>query len=337
MKNFGTKKILILGMAVAGFMLMGPANHVFAGFGISPADLDNKYMKPAHQYKKEFVISQSDSTEDLKITIEPDLGIVNNWLEFKPAKEFTLQKGVTRFTITIIVNVPQDAELKNYKGPIRVKASSAGENVAGGVSVIKGARLDVDIVTTNIDFADLVVRALEIPTVPGGEMIKLNMKIENKGNVEAAPTAVELNIQDLNQNSISTLTTKDIQKIAAGDTSTVSAYFNNNLQKGDYFGIVKVYLDDTVLREDRLVFAVLEGLPATSNFQANPFAALFQSKLGVNLVCIIGLFILIAFILLFNLKGRMKDKTPEEKKKIIIIFAVLFVALSIAVTLIINL
>lgn len=247
---------LILAAAFCGVFLFSP-KLVFAGFGISPADFINEHLRPGTNYSKEFTIMRSEVDEDLEITIEPDMGVVNDWLEFKPDRQFILPRGQVRQVITVTVNTPDGASEGPYPGYIRVYASPK-EKEKSGVSIVKGVRIDVDFIATRLEVTKFIVRGLEIADVTGGDPIRLKIFIENEGNTSASPERAELEIQNLNQETLEVVEDTELEPIAPSEQKDIFAEFGTDLDVGEYYALAKVYNNSQVLREERLVFRILE-------------------------------------------------------------------------------
>jgi hypothetical protein len=177
------KLLTLFLIALLPFLMVKP---VFAGFGVSPAEIYNDSLKPGAKFEKEIVLSRSDPAENLKVVIETDLGETESWVKFDPGKEFIFPKGQTRKTIKVIVSIPNNAELKNYKGLLRIKASSA-DSSNSGVSIVQGARMEVTLVTTSINVDILSIKGLNIPDVDFQKPIKLLVNVYNGGNTENDP------------------------------------------------------------------------------------------------------------------------------------------------------
>lgn len=334
------KKIIIqlIVVAIFGFVFTG---RVDAGIGISPPTILNQNLKPGAVLEETIVLSQSDPTEELLVTIEPDLGEINNWITFEPSQQFTVPVGQQRYSFKIIVNVPADAELKPYDGYIRIKASPTTEAAPGGVAVVKGARMEVNLLTTDLDFTNLVVRKIDLADVPDGESIALEMLVENNGNVAAAPNRVEIDIQDLNQNSLQILETNDIENVEPNQTATIFAYLDGyTVKPGEYFAVTKVFLNDDLLREERLVFRILgEGeveeivISQDENTLTDRFG---EENLALTFFLIVFLGgVSIVFFVLF-IKSTKKKETLREKEKLSLGFILAFILLAIVVTVVIN-
>lgn len=246
------KLLTLFLIALLPFLMVKPA---FAGFGVSPAEIYNDSLKPGAKFEKEIVLSRSDFEENLKVVIETDLGEAESWIKFEPGKEFVFLKGEQRKTVKAIITIPNDAELKNYKGALRIKASSI-DSSNSGISIVKGARMEVTLVTTSINVDILSIKGLNIPDVDFQKPIKLLVGVKNSGNTEIAPSKIILEIQDLTQKIIETQEVSKLENTPPNTTKEITAEFKNNLSSGEYFANIKVYLDDKLLRTDRLVFKV---------------------------------------------------------------------------------
>lgn len=236
---------------------------VFAGFGVSPAEIYNDHLKPGAVFEKEIVISRSEADENLKVVIETELGETESWVKFEPSKEFIFPKDEKRKTIKAIVTVPKNAETKDYKGLIRIKASSA-DSSGSGVSIVQGARMEVTLVTTSLNVNILNIRSVRIPDTDWQQPIKLFANIENSGNTQLAPEKIIIEIQDLNQQLIETQEVTKIEKIEPNTTKEVSVDFKNNLNGGEYFGVIKIFSEGKEIYTNRVVFRVNPSPDGTS-------------------------------------------------------------------------
>jgi len=253
------KKVILtlLFLGLAGAALPPKA---LAGFGVSPAIIKNEVLKPGSHLEKDIYLSRSDPDEDLEITIEPDLQEMNNWITFQPGNKFIFQKGERLFHLKAIFDVPKDAPYKRFAGAIRIKAQNPAVE-EGGVSVVKGARLEVNLLTTEIDIADLLVRAIKVvENVRPGQPLTIGLLIENQGNVPASPEC-QIKITTLDGKPLETIDSDPIEAIPALQMKEVLAHFHPGEPKGEYFAEVKVFLGQKILREEKVVFKILEPLP----------------------------------------------------------------------------
>lgn len=279
---------------------------VFAGFGISPGEIYNDTLKPGSKFETEIVLSRSEADEDLKIIIETELGETESWIKFEPSKEFLFLKGEKRKTIKAVVDVPNNAPTKNYKGLIRIKASSV-DTANSGVSIVQGARMEVTLVTTSLNINILSVKSTKIPEVSGGAPILLYANIENNGNTEIAPDKVTLEIQRLNKDFVEIQEITKIEKIAPNTTKELVLEFkNNNLPSEEYFGIIKVFSEGKEIYSNRLVFRVIGGPSDGSQQISSTNNKIIFKHIGYLFLLLIP--IIVAYIL------RKKTKNKKLKK-----------------------
>lgn len=308
-----TKLLFLFLIALLPFVAVKP---VFAGFGISPAEIYNDHLKPGAVFEKEIVISRSEANEDLKVVIETELGEAESWIKFEPSKEFVFPKNENRKTIKAIITVPKNAETKNYQGILRIKASSM-DSSSSGVSIVQGARMEVTLVTTSLNVNILSVKGTRLPDVDWQQLLKLYANIENSGNTEIAPEKIILEIQDLNKTPIETLETTKIDKIGPNTTKEIFVEFENKLAGGEYFGIVKIFSDGREIYSDRLVFRVRNAPPgANQQITSTSNNKIIFKHIGY-------IFLLLIPIIIASILRKKTDK--KKLKKAYLIFIVLYI------------
>lgn len=252
------------------WLLLGAAPNALAGFGISPPYLKNQQLAPGSKYVQNIMLLRSEAEEELKATVKINAPDIASWITIDKGTEFNLPKGQFQVPMAVTVSVPKDAELGNYKGNINIKISSAGGSEGTGVSIALGARLDVDLVVTNVVYSDFIVRMASIPDF---EMLgwpwrwsifshflhraRVVLNIENLGNVKTAPTKVTLDIFDITKNrlleSASDSSLKEIEPFATAETI---GFFPTKLGAGQYWGRVKVYKGSTITNSYEIAFTI---------------------------------------------------------------------------------
>lgn len=225
-----------------------------AGFGISPTDFNHKYLKPGLTFEKEFMISRSESLEEMDIYIEPAFDGISSWFTYSPSQNFKFKRGQTTMTFKIKVTVPEDAEYQDYKGVFRVKAVPSNQNVMG-ISITQGIRLDAGLVVTSVDVTQLSVMAIKVLDSELNKPIKVQVTGENQGNVDVKPT-MKVKIMNLQMEVLEEHEISDFGSIKPNATSVLTAEFETNLPTGEYFIEVTVLLDGKELRTERLVFQI---------------------------------------------------------------------------------
>lgn len=257
-------KITVLRFLVIGLIFLFNANIVFAGFGISPPHVINDKLTQGSYYEQKIVLSRGQPDEDLKTEITIDAPEIEDWISVEPASGFILPQGEQQVEMIVKVNVPKDAEYKNYKGIIRVKTSSLEEPGAGQVSVALGARVDIDLTVSKEVYINFKVRAIKILPIElkpwplsWFNKIKVLIKVENLGNIKGSPTKVQLDVYDVNNEEL--LELKDdtsLEKIEPFETKEISANFSTKLNPGQYWSRVKVFKADEIKREEKIMLTV---------------------------------------------------------------------------------
>jgi hypothetical protein len=307
-----TIKTIILG----GLFLLLSHVPTLAGFGVSPTNVLNEYLKPGFTFEREIFISRSVDLAEAEINIASELPGFESWFSFLPGKTFKFANGSSTTSFKILINVPEDAEYKRYDGVIRVTAKSAQQEV-GGVSIINGARLEVNLATTEEEFKLLTIKSIKVRNSLVGEDIKIDIIGENSGNVAVSPR-MEVTIMDLLMEDLETHEIQNFGSIEPNETKDLTGEFKTNLETGEYFILVKVFLDEELLRQDRLVFNI-NNVPQEDN-DSDPglrFDAFLSG--GISLVKRTILYILIfeiLFLLVYLLLQKiLKDKSIEKLKK----------------------
>jgi hypothetical protein len=255
----GIQRVLFMSASLMGLSLVAAGSAVYAGFGISPGGIFNDHLKPGAHVEQQITVSRSDPDEELIAVIEPDLGEMNEWFTFVPGREFVLPQGQQQVSITAIIDVPEDVEFKQYKGFLRVKAAPRQQPL--GVSIVKGARLEVGLVASEFDVRQLLVRMISANEPKVNEPLELLMRIENTGNTDIAPTQVKIDFYDLGDSLISSITESDLDVVPAYEIEDVVTRVLHDLPAGEYFADVRVFLGEEVLREERIVVNVDGPVP----------------------------------------------------------------------------
>lgn len=258
MKTFNK---LLKSILVSLLLFVAATVPVMAGFGVSPSQIYNKNLLPGSQLEKTIIISRSDPSQVLRASVSVDSDQnIEDWFSFGPGQELLLPAGEQRVPLTIIVNVPEDAPLGSYEGYLRIRAVPEGEQKSG-ITVVEGARVDLGLVLTEVTVSDFVVRLLKLEDTKEGEPLQLLIKAENIGNSTAALSEAQLDIYNLSDELVESLSDRDLDAIEAFKTGEIYAEFSHQLSEGEYYAQARVYNNGDVLREEKLYFRVMEGTP----------------------------------------------------------------------------
>ena len=249
-------------------VLLLVADIVQAGFGISPPLVKSDRLIPGSHYEQKILLLRSEPNEDLKAKITIDAPEIEKWISIEPGKEIILPKGELRVPMFVKVDVPQNAEFKNYKGYIRVRTSSAEAEGKGGVAIALGARIDIDLTVVKEEIFDFLVRRTSIPNLEKGlkfwkfhfpAKIKVLILIENKGNAKIAPSKVTLDIYDLSRKDLlQSSEDKTLKKIKPFETKEILAEFPTKLDVGQYYAEIKIFKGEEILEKGQTIFTIFE-------------------------------------------------------------------------------
>ena len=305
------RRILIISLLFVLFW----ANVTQAGFGISPAHIFNDRLYPGAFFETRIILSRGNPSEDLKAKISVDAPEFEDWLTFNPGKEFLLPEGEQRVPLFIKIDVPINARYKEYKGYINVRTSPLDFERRGGASIVLGARIDVDLDVTDLEFIDFKIRNLRVLDAEEGfdwwkiilpGKIRFLMNVENLGNIEAAPERVEIEVWDLNwKNLIAKGADNSLKKVEPFALKDVEASFYLRLEPGRYWTKVTVFKrGEEILREEKLPL------------QITPFEMSNKDWFNVFAVLLAPVVVIALGVILFKKIKRfiLRIKRKNEKK-----------------------
>ncbi len=308
---------LLKNITLSIIILIGSYISVNAGFGVSPTDINSEYLKPGASFTQEFTLSRSDATSDMNIQIVPDLKDIDSWFTFDPGKTFIFKRGQTTQKFKVIVKVPSDAQYTDYKGVIRVNALPTDQAV-GGVSITQGVRLDAGLTVTEQDIRSLSILSIKALDSQEGKPIRIEIVGQNIGNVDASPT-LKVTVMDMLMNVVEEHEVANFGFVKPNETTTLIAEITSKLPTGEYFINVQVLLDGKVLREERLVFNIV-NIPGEdkedteeekTGFQIGSIFSNFKETLPYILISII--IVLVAYLLI-TLMWKRKDLQYAKEK-----------------------
>jgi len=299
------KLLLILTFAII-FSLW--TNQAQAGFGISPPYVKSDKILPGSHYEQKINLLRSSAEEDLKAEISINAPEISSWISIDKGETFNLPKGELRVPMIVRVDVPSDAAIGRYTGYINARIAPASDT-KGGVAIALGARIDIDLNVTKDTFPDFLIRSISIPDLEELKApwnwpvfswlfyrIKIGMNIENTGNVKIAPSKVHLDVWDLNEKVLLQANDdKSIEKIDPFEVKTVVATFPTKLKAGQYWGKIKIYKNEEIVRDDKVAFTIVPpgSLPGGTKLGPWPWLMLF------------GLIILALFIIWVLIKVKI--------------------------------
>jgi len=245
------------------------ANIVFAGFGISPPYITNYNLTRGSHFESKIWLSRGDPVEDLRVEIAIDVPGANNWISIDKGKSFIMPKGEQRTPMTVLIDVPKNAEFKSYPGYIRLTTYPIRppEEKGGGVAIVLGARIDVNLEVKDIKIFDFNVKRINIYDLEEGHKvlwwyspskIKFEMEIENIGNVKASPTKVQFDIYDEKEEKLlETTQTKKMEKVEPFEKQWITVELPTKLPPRGYTAVFKIFKGEEIVKEDKIHLTIL--------------------------------------------------------------------------------
>jgi len=235
---------------------------VSAGFGISPPYVQNEHLLPGSHYEQRISLSKSDVNGSLMAQIIVDAPEIEDWLSFEPSREFLFPEEEQQIWLTVKVDVPQDTNIGDYNGYLRIKTLSpeTRDNKEGEtVSVFLGARIDMNLTVVKNETKTFEIRSIKIPRVLQGEDIKLFLKIKNLGNIGSKLDRVHLDIYDNGETRLlESIDNTEIETIKAFNTKEIFVKMPTDLNNSQHWGNVKIYYQGKLLKEEKLFFTIGE-------------------------------------------------------------------------------
>lgn len=260
-----------------------------AGFGVSPPLISVDCLVRGSIYEQTVFLVQGEPEKNLKIEVLIDADEIKDWITIEGGNEQMIPKGTQQFPLKAIIEVPENAELGKYKGYIRVHGSP--EQIEGQqITVALGARIDLDLTVGEGFFEDWRVQQIKILDIEEGWAPQIALKIDNRGNVKAAPERVSFELfnkyGDIRLGFMEV--SSGFEKVEAFKISTIFVKFPIDIKLGigEYWGKATVYKDGKIMKEMKTVFNVVsKGTLVKSS--------LFDTVKSKSLIWWIGLAILL--------------------------------------------
>jgi len=250
------QKIWFSAILVLSLVLINLLPLTAEAFGISPPHVINDRLSAGSHYEQGISLSRVDTDEELNCEVEFNTPGFENWFTINPSKVFPFPKGEKVTRMFVKVDVPKDAKPGRFRGSISVRIVPK-EKEEGKITIVLGARIDVDLTVTSEKFTEFQVRRVKIPDLEEGWTVEVRMKIENKGNVKIAPDKVALDIYDSSHKDLlESVEATKLSKVEPFETKEISVFLKAELAVGQYWGEVKVYKGEEVAWHEKAIFTV---------------------------------------------------------------------------------
>jgi hypothetical protein len=304
------KKVLqfsTLLVAMGALLFAGVAK---AGFGISPPDFGEQNLVRGMTYEKSIIISRDDVSSELRANASIEVPGANEWISLDKGKAFTLKRGEGVTPIVIKVNIPENAEFKDYKGRIIIRTSPS-ELQAGTVGIALGGQISVDFSVVDRKINSFIIKDVNVSEIQQGGTTEVILTLANMGNVETAPTKITMDIydQDKAELIVSKENISNLEKIKPFSSGHIKALFDTSgLPVGSYWGKVRVYNGSEIVYDDFVHMSITEATGKSAEKEkTGGFLASLQNDKTI-MYAVILLLAIILLLLIKSLKKRKKEK-----------------------------
>jgi len=316
-----------------------------AAFGTSPPWVRNDHLLPGATFEEVIYLSRNEPEEAVKATIrvsgDEDLA---EWIKIPDEENLIMEKGQTILPMTVIINVPERAAIKDYTGGIFVSIAPLVTDTSlggGGVAIGLGAHISVDLSVIGDKITDYEIKSASAGPQKEDDPFSVNVEVKNKGNTEISDLEGQIDISNsTNTEILESFTFIPFDEpVAPDETKKIEMVFQDfKPGPGEYWVAVRAFKDGEVIYEDRFLQKV-EGevipvqpplakvaeetavtppatqVPASDVKPAAPAASeaknvyLLLGLTGLSLV----LAALIGIIMVIRRKGRGKENSLEPK------------------------
>ena len=296
-------------VVISGVLLITPSVG-WAAFGASPPFLNASHLVKGARYEQKIYLVRDNA--DIALPIKADLALpdtIKSWVSMKQGTSFIIPEGVRQFPVSILINVPKNAELGVYSGTVTFGSQP---EESGQVTVSLGIEIPINItIGTNIH-RDLKAGLIKLLDIEEGWSPRVYIKLENGGNVAERFDSASYELFDGFKDKRFAVSQKrdNFPEVPPFETEEFTVEFpvDFHLGIGQYWGSVTFYQGETPIGSQTAIFNVLKR-GSLSN-PANQLLSVLN--LGANWIYYLGgliLLILITFII--KRKGSSKKQVQS--------------------------
>lgn len=278
----------------------------YAGFGISPPSIKETKLVPGSRIARTIYLVQGNPEYDVPVTVAIESKDMKDWISFDPSASFTIPQGVQQFPLKVTIQVPKTAELGIYKAFIRTATTPPKAEGASSVAISLGGRIDVELTVGDDVYEAFSITNINIEHIRAGESPKVEIEVDNTGNIPAGPAAASFELYNKFGNIRLAYGEQEITEEVPSFTKqgiTIEFPLSVRLAEGEYWGNVIIYDDrNSAVKTLRKPFMVKEGV-GFAGFMAGAGVA---GTVKTGLWVLGGLFVLIIFWLLLRRRKRRK-------------------------------
>ncbi|MFH1789966.1 MAG: hypothetical protein ABH832_02775 [bacterium] len=220
-----------------------------SGFGISPSQIQERYLMPGSKTSVYIEVSRSDVRQQAIIDVKKDLGQANDWVIVNNNKSIVLSPRENKVQVPITINIPKSlsenlvaGQAMDFTGSISFseRQLTVGQNSAVNI----GSQIKVLLGIIDAKVSDISPRHIELSSafaqkkwlffsLPG--QIKFSLDLDNAGNQMAGLDMLSVRIYDKSEKILlQTINYSRAKKIAPFTRSFVELTVPAYLDEGEY-------------------------------------------------------------------------------------------------------
>jgi hypothetical protein len=305
------KTLLLVASMILFSISFGSLEYVRAAssIGVSPSQISNHLLVPGVQYKTVLVVSRATATDDVSAKVEIFGDSIASWIAFPQGNTVMLPKGVQRMNIEVLITVPQDTKVGDYKGNLRLTLTNTKE---GQINIVPGVRVDVDLKVTNQTVEGIKILYIKMLESAVGSPYVVFVQVNNTGNVEVRPDAMTLEIFDIGENKLRTLSYTFADNVPAFQTKELQALVQDAdpLPIGEYWAVITIKKDEKVIATEKVSFRIGEAVtPTPTPSKSGTLSS--SSPLLWGIFAVIGILVISGLtVIFFAFFKRNEKKEP---------------------------
>jgi hypothetical protein len=203
-------------------------------------------------YSEQSLIISIDEEGIFDVNVIPS-GNIAEWISFD-SRKMEVSKNQP-LELKIVVEPSKSASNGFHEGTLIVTLTNRN------APIVNPEKEDFYTIEIYVDITDSIIKQAKVSdiyvgNIKEGELINVGVDFTNEGNVEVKPKVI-LKILDKYDNVLQTLDEEYIN-IMPSKKESFELSFENKLNADQYWANVKVYIDDNLLREEKLSFDILK-------------------------------------------------------------------------------
>lgn len=248
----------VMMMAIGVAMVVNPSVSE-AAFGTSPPWVKNDHLLPGTTFEQIINLSRNETDNEMMVNVRMDGDKeVMKWIKIEDEKTLKMKVGQKSLPMKVVVKVPKNAALKDYRGGIFVTLESIvdpSSQKGGNVAIKLGAHILVELSVVGTKVTDYRIKSITLDTLTTGENFHLNIEIENLGNTEITDVSGQIDIYDKKETEVIKSVTfgKLADPVLPDDVIRTKVDFADLiLDPGEYWIVAKIFKDNKTIYENRL-------------------------------------------------------------------------------------